>query len=69
MLEPIGANLLRRSTIAEQLLEVGAPPVVLGFGRYSADGLVTGMPDETEYPVPTATPRGVPAVTPGEARV
>jgi methionyl aminopeptidase len=44
-------------------------PVVLGFGRYSADGLVTGMPGETEYPVPTATPRGEPAVTPGEARV
>lgn len=44
-------------------------PVVLGFGRYSADGLVSGMPDETEYPVPAETPRDVPAPTPGEARV
>ena len=38
-------------------------PVVLGFGRYSADGLVTGVPDETEYPVPAAPPRREPAVT------
>ena len=44
-------------------------PVVLGFGRYSADGLVTGMPGEMEYPVPAATPRDSPVPTPGEARV
>jgi len=43
-------------------------PVVLGFGRYSADGLVTGVPGETEYPAPAAPPRGAQAV-PGEARV
>ncbi len=42
-------------------------PIVLGFGRFSADGLVTGVPDETEYPVPTAPPLGEPAA-PGEAR-
>ncbi len=44
-------------------------PVVLGFGRYTADGLVTGVPDEAEYPVPAASPREGPAETPGEARV
>ena len=44
-------------------------PVVLGFGRYTSDGLVTGVPDETEYPVPAASPRGEPAETPGESRV
>ena len=44
-------------------------PVVLGFGRYTADGLVTGVPDEAEYPVPAAAPREGPAETPGEARV
>ena len=44
-------------------------PVVLGFGRYSADGLVAGVPGEMEYPVPVATPRGEPDLTPGEARV
>jgi len=43
-------------------------PVVLGFGRYSADGLVTGVPGETEYPAPAAPPRGA-QVVPGEARV
>jgi methionyl aminopeptidase len=42
-------------------------PVVLGFGRYSADGLVTGVPDEADYPVPAAPPRRDPAA-PGEAR-
>ena len=44
-------------------------PVVLGFGRYSADGLVPGVPDESEYPVPAAAPLGCPAAIPGEARV
>lgn len=44
-------------------------PVVLGFGRYSAEGLVTGVPGETEYPVPAAPQRGEPAATTGEARV
>ena len=43
-------------------------PVVLGFGRYSADSLVTGVPGETEYPAPAAPPRGA-QVVPGEARV
>ena len=42
-------------------------PVVLGFGRYTADGLVPGVPGEAEYPVPAAPPRGEPTV-PGEAR-
>jgi methionyl aminopeptidase len=44
-------------------------PVVLGFGRCTADGLVTGVPDEKDYPVPAAEPRGEPAETPGESRV
>ena len=44
-------------------------PVVLGFGRYTADGLVTGVPGEADYPVPAAAPREGPVETPGEARV
>jgi methionyl aminopeptidase len=43
-------------------------PVVLGFGRYSADSLVTGAPDEMDYPAPAAPPSGE-TVVPGEARV
>jgi methionyl aminopeptidase len=50
------------------VVATAAGPVVLGFGRYSADGLVTGVPDETEYPAPAAHPRGE-LVVPGEARV
>lgn len=42
-------------------------PVVLGFGRFSAEGVVTGVPDETDYPAPAASPRGERAAQ-GEAR-
>jgi methionyl aminopeptidase len=51
------------------IVATAAGPVVLGFGRYSADGLVPGVPGEEEYPVPAAPPRGEPALTPGDARV
>ena len=50
------------------VVATAAGPVVLGFGRYSADGLVTGVPDEADYPVPAAPPRGLPVVPGEEAR-
>ena len=50
------------------VVATAAGPVVLGFGRYSADGVVTGAPDEMDYPSPAAPPSGEPAA-PGEARV
>lgn len=50
------------------VVATAAGPVVLGFGRFSPEGVVTGVPDETEYPVPAASPRWD-AETPGEARV
>ena len=44
-------------------------PVVLGFGRYTAAGFVTGVPDEAEYPVPAEWRQDGPVANPGEARV
>ena len=50
------------------VVATAAGPVVLGFGRYTADGVVTGAPDEMDYPAPPAPPNGE-TVVPGEARV
>jgi len=50
------------------VVATAAGPVVLGFGRFTADGAVTGAPDEKDYPSPAASPSGATAA-PGEARV
>lgn len=50
------------------VVATAAGPVVLGFGRYSADGAETGAPDEKDYPSPAPAPGGGTAA-PGEARV